>query len=84
MRRFIKVVTTISIMRKIIRYTPRQMRKMSRNDIQTHVENRIATLSKRSIGAWNRRNDVMSRPHASLSDLDTETLILIANALNYR
>ena len=71
-------------MRKIIRYTPRQMRKMRRNDIQTHVENRIATISKRSINAWNKRNDVMSRPHADLSSIDTETLILIANALNFR
>lgn len=60
------------------------MRKMDRADIQLHVENRIATLSKRSIGAWNSRNDVMNRPHANLSSMDKETLILIANALNFR
>ena len=82
--RFIKVVAHILNMRRVMRYTPRQMRKMNRDEVQIHVENRIATLSKRSIRAWNDRNDVMNRPHADFSTLDKETLIMIANALNFR
>ena len=77
-------MTDTNIMRQYLRYTPRQMRKMTKTEIRIHVENRIATLSKRSINAWNERNDVMNRPHVNLGRLDKESLIMVANALNFR
>jgi hypothetical protein len=55
---------------------------MSKKELITHIENRTATLGKRSVSAWNRRNDVVSRIHVDLSPLNQESLVFVANSLN--
>jgi hypothetical protein len=69
-------------MRRVLRYSPSQLRKMSKTELITHIENRTATLGKRSVTAWNRRNDVVSRIHVDLSPLNQESLVFVANSLN--
>ena len=69
-------------MRRVLRYSPSQLRKMSKKELITHIENRTATLGKRSVSAWNRRNDVVSRIHVDLSPLNQEGLVFVANSLN--
>ncbi len=55
---------------------------MSKSELITHIENRTATIGKRSVNAWNRRNDVVNRIHVNLEPLNHESLVFIANALN--
>ena len=55
---------------------------MSKNALINHIQNRVATIGKRSIGAWNQRNDNVDRIHADLTPLNHETLVFIANALH--
>lgn len=69
-------------MRRVLRYNPTKLRKMSKSELITHIENRTATLGKRSVTAWNRRNDVVKRLHVDLSPLNHESLVFIANSLN--
>ena len=69
-------------MRRVLRYSPSQLRKMSKTELITHIENRTATLGKRSVTAWNRRNDVVSRIHVDLSPLNQDSLVFVANSLN--
>jgi len=69
-------------MRRVLRYSPTQLRKMSKSELITHIENRTATIGKRSVSAWNRRNDVVERIHVDLSPLNHESLVFIANSFN--
>jgi len=69
-------------MRRVMRYNPSQLRKMSKKELINHVENRAATIGKRSVNAWNNRNDAVERIHVDLSTLNHESLVFLANALN--
>jgi len=82
MRRFKREELQQVVMRRVLRYNPTQLRKMSKNALINHIQNRVATIGKRSIGAWNQRNDNVDRIHAGLNPLNHETLVFIANALN--
>jgi len=82
MRRFKREELQQVVMRRVLRYNPTQLRKMSKNALINHIQNRVATIGKRSIGAWNQRNDNVDRIHADLNPLNHETLVFIANALN--
>ena len=69
-------------MRRVLRYSPTQLRNMTKNELVNHIQNRAATIGKRSIGAWNQRNDNVNRIHVDLTPLNHETLVFIANSLN--
>jgi len=69
-------------MRRVLRYSPTQLRNMSKNELINHIQNRAATVGKRSVLAWNQRNDNVNRIHVDLAPLNQETLVFIANALN--
>ena len=69
-------------MRRVMRYNPSQLLKMSKKELINHVENRAATIGKRSVTAWNSRNDAVERIHVDLTTLNHESLVFIANALN--
>ena len=65
-----------------MRRTPRDFRKMDRNQLISHVESRVATILKRGISGWNERNASAGRPSAvDFSQIDTENLIMLASAL---
>jgi hypothetical protein len=69
-------------MRRVLRYSPSQLRKMSKSELIEHIENRTATIGKRSVDAWNARNDAVNRIHVDLSPLNQESLVFIANSFN--
>jgi|DEB0MinimDraft_10_1074344.scaffolds.fasta_scaffold03711_3 hypothetical protein len=65
------------------RMTPNQMRYLcSRSELETYVAKRLSSLNKRSIDAWNARNESSSRASVNLSNITHETLVYIASALN--
>jgi hypothetical protein len=65
------------------RMTPNQMRYLcSRSELETYVSKRLSSLNKRSIDAWNARNESSSRASVNLSNITHETLVYIASALN--
>ena len=64
------------------RMTPNQMRYLcSRSELETYVAKRLSSLNKRSIDAWNARNESSSRAAVNLSNITHETLVYIASAL---
>lgn len=69
-------------MRRVLRYSPSKLRKMSKSELIEHIENRTATIGKRSVDAWNARNDAVNRIHVDLEPLNQESLVFIANAFN--
>ena len=65
------------------RMTPNQMRYLcSRSELETYVAKRLSSLNKRSIDAWNARNESSSRASVNLGNITHETLVYIASALN--
>jgi len=65
------------------RMTPNQMRYLcSRSELETYVAKRLSSLNKRSIDAWNARNESSSRATVNLGNITHETLVYIASALN--
>jgi hypothetical protein len=65
------------------RMTPNQMRYLcSRSELETYVAKRLSSLNKRSIEAWNSRNEAASRSQVNLGNITHETLVYIASALN--
>ena len=69
-------------MRRLLRMKLTDLRKEPKYVLLSHVESRLATLSKRSVAAQNDRNEVMGRTHVELSRLNAETLAYMADALN--
>jgi len=69
-------------MKKLIRFSLRELRETTKPLLLSHVESRLATLSKRSVDAQNERNRNMERNEIDLSRLNQESLAYIAHALN--
>lgn len=65
------------------RMTPNQMRYLcTRSELEDYVSKRLSSLNKRSIDAWNSRNEAASRSQVNLGNITHETLVYIASALN--
>jgi hypothetical protein len=63
--------------------TPNQMRYLcTRSELEDYVSKRLSSLNKRSIDAWNSRNEAASRSQVNLGNITHETLVYIASALN--
>ena len=60
----------------------KELRNQPKYVLLSHVESRLATLSKRSVSAQNDRNEIMGRTHIELCRLNAETLAYMADALN--
>jgi len=54
----------------------------TRSELEDYVSKRLSSLNKRSIDAWNSRNEAASRSQVNLGNITHETLVYIASALN--
>jgi hypothetical protein len=68
--------------RTLMRLSPKHLRKLSPDQLLNHVESRMGTLCKRSIGAYNNRSEVVGRDKVDISTLNPETLVYLADVLN--
>ena len=69
-------------MKKLIRFSLKQLREVPKPLLLVHVESRLATLSKRSVDAQNERNKKMERSEIDFSRLNQKSLAYLAHALN--
>ena len=68
--------------RRLMRMSPKHLRKLSPEQLLNHVESRMGTLCKRSISAYNNRSEVVGRDRVDISTLNPETLVYLADVLN--
>ena len=68
--------------RRLMRMSPKHLRKLNPDQLLEHVESRMGTLCKRSINAYNTRNTNAGREKVDISMLNQETLVYLADVLN--